>query len=141
MDFGFTGVATRDASESGAWLNLTRDDGKALLDHKGEPVGILLMGPDSDAYRALSWRHIRDRVAQASAGQGDTDYVTENMKVIEILVACTKDWRNVRTTEGKAIPFTADAARALFVAYPGIRDQVDSFVAARRNFTGASAKH
>ena len=55
-----------------------------------------------------------------------------------MLAAMTVGWENVLDTDGTEIAFSTEVARALYVSYPVVREQVDTFVANRRNFLRAS---
>ena len=58
--------------------------------------------------------------------------------LVALLAAMTVGWENVLDTEGNDIPFATEVARSLYVSYPVVREQVDVFVANRRNFLRAS---
>lgn len=142
MDFDFAQIDTRKHSEQGMPLTIRKPDGTVLHDKDGKPVSIMLLGPDSSKYRQVTRDSVRKRLAQRASGNAaqvsDADIEEAERDAIELLVACTVSWLGVYTPQGEAIPCTPDNARALFVAYPVVREQAEAFIANRVHFTPAS---
>jgi hypothetical protein len=142
MNFDFAQIDTRKHSETGMALTIRKPDGSVLNDSDGNPVSIMLLGPDSSKYRQVTRDSVRKRLAQRAAGNAapvsDADIEEAERDAIELLVACTVSWQGVRTPQGEVIPCTPDNARALYVGYPVVREQAESFIANRVHFTPAS---
>lgn len=133
-------IDTKTLSETGAAMPVKGLDGSALFNSAGKPVEIVVKGPDSADYMRLVRAQIKKRMARAGAPTEEQSLEDES-DLIDLLVACTKGW-NGMLAKGTAEPvlFTADACRQLYRDFPVIRDQVDSFIANRANFTLASSK-
>lgn len=143
MEFDFASIDTKKLSESGAPLSIKKLDGSPLLDRNGQPVTILLLGPDSSKYRALARENVRRRLEKRAAGgpapiTGDEIDEVER-ETLEILAVCTVGWKGVYTPDGDEIACTTDNARKLYENYPVVREQVDAFVGSRANFIQASS--
>jgi hypothetical protein len=142
MQFDLASIDTKKLSESGAPLAIKKLDGSPLLDRNGSPVTILLLGPDSAKYRALTRENVRRRLERRATGaapitEAEIDEVERD--TLEILAVCTVGWKGVYTPEGDEIACSADNARALYENYPVVREQVDAFVGNRANFIPASS--
>jgi hypothetical protein len=111
-----------------------------LIAKNGEPVRIRLRGPDSDVYREFSRKQIQKRFARGNDPKRINDLDMEEVEKdsLDMLAAMTVGWENVLDTDGTEIAFSTEVARALYVSYPVVREQVDTFVANRRNFLRAS---
>lgn len=84
---------------------------------------ITVLGVDSSTWR--------NTLVQAQRGAVETG---EMMEPNEVLARCTVGWRGL-TLKGKPVPFTKEAAKALYINAPYIADQVDQFMGKRKNFT------
>jgi hypothetical protein len=135
MEFDLPAIDTKTRSEKGVPMLVRRLDGSILTNSKSQNVEIVLLGPDSDTYRAMSRAQIRKRVNAVSAGK-DPAPEEEERDIIAFLVAITKGWTGVLDKAGEPIPFSPEAAQKLYEGYPVIRDQVDQFTARRENFIG-----
>jgi hypothetical protein len=111
------------------------------VDRFGAPVTIGLLGPDSATYRRLQREQVQRRLARAAATNGAppdaATFESDENDATGMLVALTIRWAGVNTPAGEAIPCTPEAVRSLYDRYPAIRDQVDTWVVARRNFMTA----
>jgi len=52
---------------------------------------------------------------------------------IDLLVAITKDWRGLKDGD-KDIIFSAEKAKELYANAPSVTQQIDQFIADRKNF-------
>ena len=98
-------------------------DGKPLTENKAEAPVLMLTGRDGSAYRGK----FHELLARAAVNQKDGIELTpeENeARTIELLEACTLDFRNIEGEES-----IADVYRK----YPAVRDQADKFIADRAN--------
>lgn len=151
MSFAFDlgPIDTVDASERGAWLHLKGIDGRPLL-IRGAPVKLRLGGPDCDRYRLALHRATEsskvaidtwDKAAETARASGADVPLRPDLREItaRFLAEMTLDWTGVCDLSGTPIPVSQEAARALYERFPAIREQADTFVATRGNFTASSA--
>lgn len=102
----------------------------------GKPAGafITLLGKDSDEFRAV--KDERSRMIAERVSTGDrTEFTLEEGDVMacEMLARCTVAWRELENKDGQ-IAFSTEAAKALYLQYPAIREQANVFIADRANF-------
>jgi len=117
---------TRTRAEAGVEMPVKLPDGTPAEDTQGKPVVITLHGTDSQACRqALDSLH-----ARLEAPQTDPD---PDQAEVDILAACTKDWRGFRDATGP-VPCTPENARRIYADYPVIREQAAAFITERANF-------
>jgi len=143
MDFNIPSADTLTMSEAGTEMHVRDALGRPiLLDGKQDhPFCITMMGPDSVAYRRGMRDQVRKRVSRPANDPATglpIDYSADDEREsIETMVACTISWRNCPGVKG-TVPFSKEAARALYTGFPVIRDQVDVWMATRANFIKAS---
>lgn len=95
---------------------------KSPIDNKNTDFYITLMGVDSKEYR----KAVREYQRRVMKGDEPDE--------IALLVSITKSWRGLMSG-GEEVKCTPDSARALYENSPAIANQVDRFIADRRNFT------
>lgn len=142
MDFDFASIDTKTRADAGVPMPVLRLDGTPLTDRDGNAVTITVLGADSDRYRAMTRAQVKrrlERLADSSGKPTAGDVEAADAESLDVLVAVTTGWENVRTPEGSPIDCTPDAARALYTRYPVIAEQVDRFVGRRENFLLASS--
>lgn len=133
-------IDTKTRSEAGTTMAVKTLDGSPLLNSKGKPVEITVKGPDSSDYMRLVRVQIKKRMARSGAPTEEQS-AEDEADLINLLAACTLGWSGILDKETKEpVTFTADGCRQLYQNFPVIRDQVDSFIANRANFTLASSK-
>lgn len=140
MDFALPGMDTKSLSEEGVAVTIKDiKTAKPLIGKDGKPVTITVMGPDSKAYRMQTRDAVRKRLRSAQTTDATTDdaFDADEAEAVDMLARITKSWTGICNTEGNPIPCNTDAARALFAAFPAVRDQVDAFVSSRLNFIKA----
>tara|TARA_B100000768_G_C11225775_1_gene352701 strand:+ start:34 stop:405 length:372 start_codon:yes stop_codon:yes gene_type:complete len=100
-----------------------------ILDDQGSPTGLFIkvMGMDSSVFRAQAKKQQK---AYIEALRNKKDFDEESM-ALEALVSATIDWRG---TDEK---FTKKLCKELYTKAPYIKEQIDSFMADRSNFTKA----
>jgi hypothetical protein len=114
----------KDRSEEGVWVE--------LLDiETGEPSGgfVLLIGAESAEFIKL--KHRMENVQAKRRGRQTSEM--EEADGLDLLAACTKDWKGIENA-GKPVPFSREAARELYKAYPSLRAQVDRAIMDRAAF-------
>jgi hypothetical protein len=107
------------------------ETGVPLLDKDGNPVTITLSGRDSAAYEKAE----REAIDRRLSTDGAPDPV---IVAAEFMAKCTTGWSGI-VFETKDIPFDFERAVSLYKRMKWLRDQIDAFVATRRNFTKASS--
>jgi hypothetical protein len=100
-----------------------------ILDDLGRETGLFIkvMGMDSSTFRAEAKKQQK---AYVESIRSNKDFDEESM-TIDSLVASTIGWRG---TDEK---FTKKLCKELYTKAPYIRDQIDTFMADRANFTKA----
>lgn len=96
----------------------------------GEALGIVitLAGRDSSTYRRA-----QDALARKMQTRRKPSFEDMRAEGVELLARCTLRWQGV-VDGGEAIPCTVENARALYLKYPWLREQVDTFIADRGNY-------
>jgi hypothetical protein len=89
---------------------------------------ISVKGVDSKTFREQQRAQQR---AIVNALKGKEELKTDEYAVI---VECTTGWRGLKDG-GKEVPFSKEAARAMYENSPNIAEQVDNFIVNRANFT------
>jgi len=129
--FNFTD--TVQLSEDGAWVHL-RDRGRLayLGGDKEKPVRIKVRGPDSPTLQA-ALRKVNAKKMKENAGAdlakmsiGDVEELLEQGKdsIANTWRMATITWENMPDGEGNALPFSDEAARALYEGHPAIVRQL-----------------
>ena len=133
-------IDTKTLSEAGASMPVRALDGSPLRNSKGEPVEIVVKGPDSADYARLVRAQIKKRMARSGLPT-DEQSLEDEADLVTLLATCTLGWNGVLDKGTKEpLAFSMDACRQLYQNFPVIRDQVDAFIASRANFTLASSK-
>lgn len=122
-------------AEQGATLELEHPvTGESVLQDDGSPVTITLLGQDSKAWRAKNKEYQQKRIAKmAKNRKREIDFSVSDEEACDLLAACTLGWVGIEEG-GKAIEFSRDAAYDLYMRFPWIREQVDTFIGDRANF-------
>lgn len=119
----------------GAGMVVHLPDGTPASGGGGRLVTITLAGMDSDTYGRAE-RAVRDRLLQRAGGAvrgAPISAEPQDAESIELLVACTLAWDGIGDAGGP-LPCTPDNARRLYRDFPFLREQVDRFIADRKNF-------
>lgn len=142
MKFDLDEIDTKTLADEGVDMVVKKlNSDEPLLAKNGKPVAITLLGPDSDIYRDHTRAQVKRRISRANnaASLKDFDLDEVEQEALALMVSCTVGWKNVLDPTGKDIEFSKDAARALYTAYPVVREQVDSFIVDRARFIKASS--
>ena len=108
---------TVEAHESGSEIQVI-----SPLSGEKTDFHITVMGPDSKQYRAAVRAFHTALIEKADGGE------------IDMLVAITKGWRGLSNGK-KQVEFSSGAAKELYENSPFVAEQVDRFIADRKNFT------
>lgn len=118
------------AAEKGATLTLrhpTTDED--LLDAKGSPITITVLGNDSREFR----RKMDELTRQRQRKKGNVSLVEGERLAAELLASVTKAWSGI-DWEGKPLECNYENATMLYRERSWVRLQVDEFVADAGNF-------
>jgi hypothetical protein len=90
-----------------------------------EDLELLVKGVNNSRYRSLQ-RKLIAAVPRARRATGLTDDDSDRIMTECLLQTCLLDWRNLLGDDGKQIPFSKEAARALMFdpAYKSFHDAV-----------------
>lgn len=140
MDIALPAIDTRTNADAGVKMPVILPNGQTYMQADGKtPVSLTLLGADSQVYRDASLAMARKRVERRqNQGTIEEQMAEAEADAVSLLVAATNGWDGVIDSKGKPVPLTPEAARALFVKYPAIRDQAEAFVNTRANFTPRS---
>ena len=119
-------LTTRKAHEEGAEIAIR-------LPETGETSDFVIkvQGIDSKAWRTAQKAAQRAIVKKVADGVAITDFDEFELNT---LVACTIGWTGL-AKDGKEYKFTPKRCRELYENAPHVRDQVDTFIGRRVNFT------
>jgi len=112
-------------SNEGAWCTLEHPVTGEELD-----IQIKLAGTDSDIYRETIRKQINRRLKKGIKRLSLEETENENL---ELLVACTLDWKNV-VYEGEPLECTPENVKFIYSQFPWIKEQVDDFIGDRANY-------
>jgi len=114
-----------------------------------EDTGIVItvLGKDSDRFQEISKKQNKKRMDRMSkTGFRSGKIAPPSQEEIEdngldLLAECTTGWRsqdgNTIPLDKKDVPFSVEAAKALYTRFPWIREQVDTAIGDRANFIKA----
>lgn len=116
----FDDLLTADDHKKGAEVQI-------ISPRTSEPTDfyIRVMGPDTKEFRRAKSAAIRKSI---KSDDGDYDD-----SALEVILAVTVGWRGIER-DGKAVDFTREDCERLYQNSPYILDQVDLFLADRKNF-------
>lgn len=137
MDFYAPGLDTVTASETGVDMPVLNPQGRPLLRKDKTPMVITVYGPDSSQYRDQV-REMRKRQQRRAVEGVDTTPDDDIADTVAMLARLAIRW-NVQFTDGKDAPCNYETVSAFLKAFPATRDQMDSFIGRRANFTQASS--
>jgi hypothetical protein len=143
MDIALPAVDTRTLAEQGVKVPVLDLTGNPLLNAKGEPVSLFLLGSDSKQYRSASRALARNRLkrAQTNKSKGavsDDQLDAADADEVELIVQCTVGWEGIIDSKAKPVDYTPEGARWLYTTYPVIREQADKAIVDRARFTTPS---
>lgn len=121
------------SANEGAVMQLRHPTTGEPLEEGGEPITITLLGTDSDTFLRVNDAAINRRLKapnRALVVTAEEQRATQ----IELLVACTLDWKHVGTKESPDLPYSKANAKLVYSKLKWVRDQVDVFVVDRSNF-------
>lgn len=121
-----------------AFCAFTDLEGQPLTTKGGDPIGVLLLGQDSDRLTKLANAQTNRFLNQRTPGAGvSAESALSN--TIEFLVAATTELVNV-TVDGEDWPSDDEHKRRLYREFPTFRLQAERFVRDRGNWLKVSPK-
>jgi len=117
-----TDLYTAESHENGSEVNIINP-----FDGNPTDIYIKVQGVDSKAFREAKRKSYRN--ALENPDSYDSDKTT-----CEILADITVGWRGVES-DGKDLEFSKEKAFELYENAPAIRDQIDTYISNRANFT------
>ena len=138
MDLGK--LSTEKLADEGVFMPLRSPvDGTILHDEEsGNPVGITLLGEDSQDFQAYQHKIVNRRLREQS-GKGKTKLTAEELEAeaVELLIRVTRSFHYI-VVDGVKYESNARDYRRLYTnrGLRWIREQVDTWVVERENYMG-----
>ena len=135
MTFDLKIFDTNTPAENGADLHLKHPlTGEAVYadDKNKKPVTIKLKGTDSDEYKKIIQRAVRDRQAKKQSSD-NPGFDEMKQAAAETYAKMTISWQNI-SVNGEDLECNYENAVKLYLGYAEITKQVGDFMADRRNF-------
>ncbi len=127
-------IDPKKKANTGAFLHLIHPGTGLPLydsDDQSKPVGLRLMGKDSDVYARTRHKNLNSVIGAKKKSEPKTSEQIER-ETIELLADMTVGWDNL--SYGGAEKFSREAVIALYTGMPWVREQADTFVSDRANF-------
>lgn len=118
---------TKTAANEGRWCLIYHPITNEPLD-----IQIKLAGADSDVYKKAINKQIEKRLKKSAVNR---TLEQEEKEEIEILTACTLDWKNVEY-EGRVLECNPENIKFIYSQFIWLREQVDNFINDRKNYIG-----
>lgn len=121
-------------ANAGAFLHLVNPGtGFPLYDNedKDKPVGLWLMGRDSDLYAKTRHKNVNGALTTKKRSDPKTSEMIEQ-ETIAVLADMTTGWDNL-SYQGN-IEFSRDAIIGVYTDLAWVREQADVFISDRANF-------
>ena len=121
-------------ANAGAFLHLVNPGTGLPLyddDNKEKPVGLWLMGRDSDLYAKTRHKSVNSALTTKKKSDPKTSEMIEQ-ETISLLAEMTTGWDNL-SYNGQS-EFSRDAVIGVYTDLAWVREQVDSFISDRANF-------
>jgi len=135
MTFDLKIFDTNTPAENGADLHLKHPlTGEAVYadDKNKKPVTIKLKGTDSDEYKKIIQRAVRNKQAKKQSSD-NPDFDEMKQVAAETYAKMTISWQNI-SVNGEDLECNYENAVKLYLGYAEITKQVGDFMADRRNF-------
>ena len=135
---------TKKAADEGAFLQLRHPVTNELLvdkDDDNKPIGLTLLGSDSEAYRSSSLFRSNRRLKEAMKKGDKANLSVESIDndKLDCLAACTIKFHQI-AVDGKQRQCSADEAKKLYTRFTWIREQAEQFIDDRGNYLGNSSQ-
>lgn len=129
----FDAIDTIETANNGMEMPVIGLSDRPLQLQDGTPVVIKLAGIDSNRYRKAS-RAAQDRRLQSMNNRRlKLTAITLEEEALDTLVACTLGWTGIML-DGQLVECTPENIKKVYLRYPAIKEQVDTFIGDRSNF-------
>ncbi|MFC3072347.1 hypothetical protein [Shinella pollutisoli] len=129
-------IDTKELAETGAVMTVEHPGtGAPVLDEAGKETTITLLGADSAKLRKRQNDLINDVMKKGFRPKSVTAEKSEEDKIVTLALA-TVAWSGIKV-DGEALECNFENAKRLYRRLPWLKDQADSFVGDRANFTKA----
>lgn len=121
-------------ANAGAFLHLVNPGtGLPLYDNddKEKPVGLWLMGRDSDLYMKTRHKTVNSALSTKKRSDPKTSEIIEQ-EAISLLTEMTTGWSNL--SYNGSSEFSQDAISGIYTDLVWVREQADTFASDRANF-------
>ena len=127
-----------ETAEAGAILHLRHPATDAeLRTEGGEPIWLRLASTDSERVRRVNRRALNRRYQQMRSNRVSVTAEGVEGEALEALVAAVIEWGNIDIGEG-VMSLCDENVRRFYRKLPWAREQVDTFIADRGNYSKAS---
>lgn len=108
--------------------------GDTLRNDDGSPMTVLVHGPYSPRYKAISHEQQNRRMEALRKSGGKMTLTAEQIEesALAILVGSIEDWDI--TLDKDPEPFSPETAKVVLTDYPWVREQIDSTISDTINF-------
>ena len=131
MSFDFSILDTRKKSNEGAFLHLRHPGtGAKLYDKENNPVGLYILGRDSDAFIASNHAKNNARLNDVEAPKPTSESIENDN--IDLLAGLTVGWAHVKHKDEET--FTRELVSDFYRTYRWAYEQANSFAGERGNF-------
>lgn len=141
MSLDLSTFDTKTAAEAGTFVHLESPaTGEPLYDDASQPIGITILGGDSEKVRR-ELRKISDRkIERIRKGQSLPDAEASRKEDIAVMAAATVSWQGL-VVDGVALECTESAARKLYgdPRFPWIMEQLEKVLGDRKRFFATSS--
>lgn len=128
-------LSTKTKANAGEFLHLKHPESGALLydnKDKSKPVGLILLGKDSDLFIKHNHKIVNERITEKNATTKTSEQIRDENT--ELLASLTTGWSNL-SINGKS-EFSRANVVELYddLGLSWVREQADAFIGTRANF-------
>ncbi|MGA4552381.1 hypothetical protein [Methylorubrum aminovorans] len=136
MDLSAFGDVT--SAEQGAVMTVCHPStGAELRTADDKPITITLASSDSERVRRVTRRATNRRLQQARGGRATVTAEALEAEGLNALIAATIAWDGIALSDGP-LPLSDDNARRVYTELPWLREQAQSFIDDRGNYSKSS---
>lgn len=126
----------KDSVANGAVMTVAHPQtGEDLLDDKGTPVTITLLGKDSPEFKKVLRRNANKKIDYMQSTGRKIVVKVEDLEKdgLELAVAATKAWSGINV-DGALLECVPENVESTYNRFPWLREQVESFINNRANY-------
>lgn len=126
------------SAEEGAVMNVCHPaTGAELRTADDKPITITLASADSERVRRVTRRATNRRLQQARGGRATVTAEALEAEGLNALIAATIAWDGIALSDGP-LALSDENARRVYTELPWLREQADTFIADRGNYSKSS---